>query len=675
LVGEHQSELDSHADTTCVSDQAVILKVHLDELVEVTPFLATLGSVLNAFKVTAALAYDDPRTGHAILLIYHQVLHIPGMKSNLLCPMQLRHSGVTVNDRPKHCTPTPSVDDHTIVFSDGFVIPLKLDGVTSYFTTRTPTAEELNQYPGGDYYEVTASFPEWDPSSDLFQILEDRLADADGSLLYRPHRHPRQLYSLLTTRHLDHPFYPYCLEGSGIGIARSDVGALRRQIKPNQDNIKQLAAAWNIGLPLAERTLQVTTQNAVREYDGRTGSAERRYPRGDRSLRYNQLGHSVYTDTFYCKYKSSKGSTCAQMYCTDFCWSRNYPMKSESSASHTLDEFFHQYGVPLRLIPDNAKALTQGEFASVARKARCPIDPVDKHSPFQNRAEGEIREVKRHAGRDMTRSAAPAKLWDYCTVRSSLIRSHTALPIYRLQGKTPEAVMRGITPDISFLAKFGWYEWVYVNPPGKTSFADGSEELCRYLTPTEPGKGSVLSHTVLRETGATIDTTTVRRLRPQEIENRDIQRKMDAFDESIEAKLGPPVSEKEFLEGKKNDSRRRLSLAAIDVAAVTPHYEPYEDDEETHTLTSQLPISEGIVPETMLNSISKLSIFFHWPKDDGMLPDKLLSHKAATLMLVQLPSSGARVPVRSLSWKYASFMLVQLPSSDGNVPDRLLSLR
>jgi hypothetical protein len=55
----------------------------------------------------------------------------------------------------------------------------------------------------------------------------------------------------------------------------------------------------------------------------------------------------------------------------------------------------------MRLISDNAKELTQGQFAKKARQAQCPIDMTDPYSPFQNRAEGEIRELKRLSGRWM----------------------------------------------------------------------------------------------------------------------------------------------------------------------------------------------------------------------------------------------------------------------------------
>jgi hypothetical protein len=97
-----------------------------------------------------------------------------------------------------------------------------------------------------------------------------------------------------------------------------------------------------------------------------------------------------------------------------FLWSRNFPMKSKSDTHHTLDEFFHRYGVPTSLISDNAKELIQGEFARKARQAQCPIDLTDTYSPGQNRAESEIRELKCLSGRWMMKKKSPKVLWDFC---------------------------------------------------------------------------------------------------------------------------------------------------------------------------------------------------------------------------------------------------------------------
>ena len=156
----------------------------------------------------AAIAYDDPSMGHAILLIIHQVIYVRGMKCNLLCPMQLCHHGIKVNEHPKHCTPIPSREDHAIIFVDiSYIIALQLYGVKSYFPTRTPTKDEVRGYQDdGDYLELTANTPEWDLHSKVFEELESHLVDRFGRLNKCPQITPRQVLKLQTDRDYDDLF-------------------------------------------------------------------------------------------------------------------------------------------------------------------------------------------------------------------------------------------------------------------------------------------------------------------------------------------------------------------------------------------------------------------------------------------------------------------------------------
>ena len=52
------------------------------------------------------------------MLVIHQTILIPDMLNNLLCPMQLRDHGLTVNDEPKYMALIPMDDHHAITFRD-----------------------------------------------------------------------------------------------------------------------------------------------------------------------------------------------------------------------------------------------------------------------------------------------------------------------------------------------------------------------------------------------------------------------------------------------------------------------------------------------------------------------------------------------------------------------------
>ena len=77
--------------------------------------------------------------------------------------------------------PIPSQEDHAIIIS--FIVALQVYGVTSYFPTRTPTKDEVKGYrDDGDYLELMANTPEWDPHSKVFEELESCLVERFGRL-------------------------------------------------------------------------------------------------------------------------------------------------------------------------------------------------------------------------------------------------------------------------------------------------------------------------------------------------------------------------------------------------------------------------------------------------------------------------------------------------------------
>ena len=100
MVGEHHTEMDSHANQCCIRDHSHILYEWPNHSVEIMPFLDSLGCVTEVPAVMAVIAYNDPTMGHAILLIIHQVIYVKGTDHNLLCSMWLHHNGVEVNECP-----------------------------------------------------------------------------------------------------------------------------------------------------------------------------------------------------------------------------------------------------------------------------------------------------------------------------------------------------------------------------------------------------------------------------------------------------------------------------------------------------------------------------------------------------------------------------------------------
>ena len=92
-----------------------------------------------------------------------------------------------------------------------------------------------------------------------------------------------------------------------------------------------------------------------------------------------------------------------------------------------------------------------------------------------------------------------------------------ALDIYKLQGQVPETIMMGQTADISFICAFKWYAWFYYNDTNNVQFPDQKVVLGRYLGPTEPEVGSVLTAKILTVSGEVLCRNTLRNLTAEEL--------------------------------------------------------------------------------------------------------------------------------------------------------------
>ena len=107
-------------------------------------------------------------------------------------------------------------------------------------------------------------------------------------------------------------------------------------------------------------------------------------------------------------------------------------MQKKSQAHEGLSLLFQRDGVPPAFIVDGSKEQMKGEFRRKLKEADCHLKQMEPHSPWQNAAEGSIRELEKGAGRKMIKSRLPKKLWDDCLELETHIRSNTAHDVYVL---------------------------------------------------------------------------------------------------------------------------------------------------------------------------------------------------------------------------------------------------
>ena len=601
---EFKSELDSHADT-CVVGKDTALEIHdYERPVRVFGYDERVGQANHCRTITAVVAYDHPTTGEVYMLVINQAILIPRMKANLLSTMQMRDNDLRVNDEPKSMVLNPTEDNHAIVVpttgNESLRIPLALDGVISYFPTRKPTAEEYENTPLEMIIDLTADSPDWEPNTTRFQEQEAAMLDSDGLLRddvtdWNAKRIFAALHSIPQQEPPEHElgaalegtaFVCWPEWGTGKSIsAKAKREASVRSVKALKTTKHKyaigptvLAKNWGIGLPTARRTLEATTQRGYRTTLHPTLS--RRFRTNDRQMRYRRLGHGMFTDTLQAKTVSwFRQNKYAQVFATRFGWVRVYPMRKKSDAHEGLSLMAKRDGVPHTIVMDNSKEQTMGEFCKKAREMGTYVKQTEPRSPWQNAAEGAIREVKRGAGRKAARQRSPGKLWDHCLELEGYIRSHTALDNYELQGEVPETLLSGQTADISPFVYCGWYEWIKWWDP-KASYPEPKEVLGRWLGPAID-IGPAMCAKILKDNGQVIHSSSWRILTDDEMQDPGETKLRDAFDAKVEAKIGPPISEDE--------------LKDIDPDIPTPEYDRYDDDFEG--TRDQVPDIDDVTPE------------------------------------------------------------------------------
>ena len=292
---------------------------------------------------------------------------------------------------------------------------------------------------------------------------------------------------------------------------------------------EQLARNWNIGHELAKRTVEATTQLAVRDFTGTQGN--KRLKPSTWVLNFDRVDADVYTDTFYGKCKSLRGNKYCQIFATEFHFVRAYPMEFKNEAHFALDDWFHENGVPRTIICDNAREMTHGVFRKKVNKVQCKIRPIEAYHPNSNFAEDAIRELQRLYERTMLKTNAHPCFWDWCIEWCALIRSHVAWNMHKLNGKTPATKMTGDTPDISFLAEFGWFDFIWYFPAPKAP-----KKLGRYLGPSMT-VGSAMCGTVITEKATHLDRTSIMPLTREDLNDPAVQAKMVEFMTELTTKL------------------------------------------------------------------------------------------------------------------------------------------
>jgi hypothetical protein len=292
-----------HEDTCIVGPNFVLLEDY-NRTVNVSAYSPEMEPLRDIPVATAATVWTDPQTGQPHLLIFHECLYFgPRLKFSLICPNQLCANGVLVNDVPRQFDPKSI---HSIV-ADGIVILLELDGAISFFETRLPTPAEIELLPlvqmtsAADWPDTLSAMPFHEPSASInisyaktTHHLVDRSVneldderDTYDRLIACVHIHPTVSP---TSSAIETIYSTPAVNPDGRHASAITSSALITPIV--------LSKRWGISLETAQRTLNASTQTAVR--NGHTPS-ERTIRKKAPWLQFPTLTGDIYVDSMFSK--------------------------------------------------------------------------------------------------------------------------------------------------------------------------------------------------------------------------------------------------------------------------------------------------------------------------------------------------------------------------------------
>ena len=150
-----ENECDTNADTCCLGRNFVVLQPTF-RTADVYAYDTSIKPIENIPIVTGATAYDDTTSGCTYILVFNEALYYgEKLDHTLINPNQVRSYGIPFWDNPFDPVRSLSID-----VNGDFQIPLRTIGTKLTFTSRVPTAVELETC---EHIHMTSAAP-WNPS-------------------------------------------------------------------------------------------------------------------------------------------------------------------------------------------------------------------------------------------------------------------------------------------------------------------------------------------------------------------------------------------------------------------------------------------------------------------------------------------------------------------------------
>ena len=171
-----------------------------------------------------------------------------------------------------------------------------------------------------------------------------------------------------------------------------------------------------------------------------------------------------------------------------------YPMKSGKQFVNTLEDNIRRRGAMDKLLSDSAKTEISNKVMDILRAYHISNWHSEPYHQNQNHVEWRYRTIKSCTNTVMSRSGGPANCWLLCLIYVCNLLNHIACNA--LDEKIPLLDLTGITPDISIIRLFTFYQPVFYATNDK-NFPSESEERAGYWVGFGEHCGDALTHKLL----------------------------------------------------------------------------------------------------------------------------------------------------------------------------------
>ena len=400
-----------------------------------------------------------------------------------------------------------SVDDRSvqvggkqkICTTDGYAMPLTCRGGLMYLSLLgKPTDQDLERYPA-----VHLTGPhEWDPS-----VLDYTHPSGDGEPPWS--NDPAERYAFdpnfdefgdytqraIQTLSILDDSSSTLTPGSTYIANQHDFRTYQHAVKHEAPDYEKFRPYFGwVNVDTVQKTMEQSTQWGVSLPN--TFPMKRHLKSRNPALNVPRRHEAVATDTVFSDTPAvDSGVKQAQAFVgRDTLVADAYPMKSGKQFVNTLEDNIRRQGAMDKLLSDSAKTEISHKVMDILRAYHISNWHSEPYHQNQNPAEWRYRTIKSWTNTVMNRSGAPANCWLLCLIYVCYLLNHIACTA--LGGKIPLLALNGITPDISIILLFTFYQPVFYATYDQ-HFPSESEERAGYWVGFGEHCGDAMTHKIL----------------------------------------------------------------------------------------------------------------------------------------------------------------------------------